>query len=104
MTDDHPGSYGDTFAEVYDAWYHDISDVAANVATVLEVAAGGRVLELGVGTGRIAIPLSLAGAHVVGIDASQAMLKLCRAKPGSEDVSLVCADMAETPVTGPFGV
>lgn len=104
MAEDHPSSYGDTFVDVYDSWYQNISDIDANVSTVLEVAAGREVLELGVGTGRIALPLVLAGASVTGLDASRAMLARCRAKPGSEKLRLVCADMADTPVNGPFGV
>jgi 16S rRNA A1518/A1519 N6-dimethyltransferase RsmA/KsgA/DIM1 with predicted DNA glycosylase/AP lyase activity len=50
--------YGDVFADVYDAWYHDLDDVDAVVSFVSSFAKSNRVLELGVGTGRLAIPLS----------------------------------------------
>ena len=49
-------TYGDAFADVYDDWYDDVSDVDATVRLVSRLAGGGTVLELGVGTGRLAIP------------------------------------------------
>jgi len=54
-------SYGDAMADVYDEWYADLDDVDATVSLVAGLAAGGPVLELGVGTGRIAAPLAVAG-------------------------------------------
>ena len=96
MPDDYgPATYGDAFADVYDDWYHDVSDVDATVAAVGRLAAGGAVLELGVGTGRLALPLAAAGVPVVGIDASQAMLDLLAAKAGADMVTSVLADMAD---------
>jgi SAM-dependent methyltransferase len=99
-------SYGRGFADVYDEWYADVSDVDATVAFVgrLAAAGNGRVLELGVGTGRLAIPLAAAGAVVTGIDASPEMLARLRAKPGAAAVTAVLGDMAEVAVTGPFAV
>jgi len=73
------GSYGRSFADVYDAWYSDVSDVVATVTHVRELSRNGRILELGVGTGRIALPLADAGLDVVGIDASGEMLDVLRA-------------------------
>jgi len=93
-----PQSYGDGFADVYDDWYQDVSDVAATVAGVRRLASGGPILELGVGTGRLAIPLAEAGESVVGIDASAAMLQRLTAKPGGAKVMCVEADMADLPV------
>jgi len=85
MTD--PRSYGDTFADVYDDWYADLSPTAPFVASVLRLlgdapptANSGRVLELGVGTGRLALPLATAGVAVTGLDASAAMLQQLAAK------------------------
>jgi ubiquinone/menaquinone biosynthesis C-methylase UbiE len=100
-------SYGDGFADVYDDWYAEVSDVAGTVARVTELAndAGGRrVLELGVGTGRLALPLAATGLEVTGIDASEEMLQRLRAKPGSEGVQAVLGDMATLPVDGTFAV
>ena len=55
-------SYGDGFADVYDEWYADVTDVDATVMRMVELAGpGGRVLELGVGTGRLAVPIAHAG-------------------------------------------
>ncbi len=101
---DGPGAYGDAFADVYDDWYRDVSDVEATVAALLQLAGGRPLLELGVGTGRIAIPLGEAGASVHGVDASAAMLRAMAAKPGAERVTVTLADMARLPLVGPFGL
>ena len=89
-----PTSYGEAFADVYDDWYERVSDVGATVARVRALAGGGPVLELGVGTGRLALPLADAGVETWGVDASGAMLAHLRAKPGAERVRVVQADMA----------
>lgn len=69
-----PSTYGRSFADVYDDWYGTSFDTAAAVDALLGLAHGGPVLELGVGTGRLAIPLADTGLRVVGIDASGEML------------------------------
>lgn len=101
---DHPAAYGDAFADVYDDWYSSISDVDKTVETVFKLANGGSVLELGVGTGRLAIPLSQRGANICGVDASAAMLEVLSSKPGALGVRTVRADMAALPMIGPFAV
>lgn len=99
-------TYGERFADVYDAWYGDVTDTEACVAAVAELAreaAAGRrprVLELGVGTGRIALPLAAAGIDVTGVDASPAMLDALGAKPGGDSVTTVLGDMADPPLVG----
>jgi SAM-dependent methyltransferase len=98
------GSYGRSFADVYDAWYDDISDVAATVAHVHELSKRGRVLELGVGTGRIALPLVSAGLEVVGIDASEEMLDALRTKDAAKRVHAVLGDMADLPFASTFSL
>lgn len=97
-----PEAYGDAFADVYDEWYADVTDVSATVAFLADRArrtAPLPVLELGVGTGRLALPLSSALAPddvaVRGLDASAAMLDRLRAKPGAAAIEVVVADMAE---------
>lgn len=94
-----PNTYGDGFADVYDGWYHDVTDVDATVARVVALAAsgpaGGPVLELGAGSGRLALPLAEAGLDVWAIDASDAMLDRLRAKPGGDRVHTVVGDMAD---------
>jgi SAM-dependent methyltransferase len=90
-----PAAYGDAIADVYDDWYADISDVAGTVATVAELADGGPVLELGIGTGRLAVPLIEAGVDVHGVDASVAMVDRLRTKPGGEDIPVLVGDFSE---------
>lgn len=100
--EDH--SYGDAFADVYDEWYADVTDVAATVALLAELAGQGSVLELGVGTGRLAIPLALTGLEVHGVDASGAMLDRLAAKPGGDAVRVHLGDMVDDLPPGPFSL
>ena len=97
-------SYGEGFADVYDDWYASITDVEASVATLTALAKGGRVLELGVGTGRLAIPLTAEGLEVSGVDISPAMLQRLQAKPGGEAVHVSLGDMADDLPPGPFAL
>ena len=105
-----PSTYGDAFADVYDDWYADVSDVDATVAAITELAGDGAVLELGVGTGRLALPLAANGVDVVGVDASSAMLDLLAEKPDADTVQAVLADMGDLDATpgvaaaGPYRV
>jgi SAM-dependent methyltransferase len=99
-----PSTYGQRFADVYDDWYGDITDGAACVerlAALVEEAGGGAVLELGVGTGRLALPLAERGIEVHGIDASAAMLDRLRDKPGGGAVHLTEGDMADLALVDP---
>jgi SAM-dependent methyltransferase len=71
------GSPYDAIAGFYDAWSRSVTeDVSFYVEEALE--AGGPVVELGVGTGRIAVPVALAGVRVIGVDSSPGMLEVCR--------------------------
>ena len=89
-------SYGDGFADVYDEWYADVTDVDATVTLVDELAGDAkRVLELGVGTGRLAIPMARRGLHVTGIDSSAAMLDRLAAHPDATSVTAICGDMVD---------
>ncbi len=94
----HPSTYGEAFADVYDDWYSDVTDTAACVATVARLAGDGPVLELGAGTGRLALPLAAAGVEVWALDAARGMLSALRAKPGGGAVRLVLGDMARPPL------
>ncbi len=71
---------------------------------LVEIARSGRALELGVGTGRIALPLAQRGVPVHGIDLSKAMVARLRAKPGGEDIGVTIGDFATTTVDGTFSV
>jgi SAM-dependent methyltransferase len=98
-------TYGDRIADVYDQWYGDVSDVAATVEAVAALAGGGPVLELGVGTGRLAVPLAQRGLEVHGVDASPAMLERLAAKASAAGVPVHASrgDFAEVDVEVPGG-
>jgi len=71
---------------------------------LVELAGSGSALELGIGTGRIALPLSKRGVPVHGIELSKAMAARLRAKPGGEDIGVTIGDFATTTVDGTFSV
>jgi SAM-dependent methyltransferase len=76
----------DPIARLYDAWSTGvIEDISFYVDEAL--ASGGPVVELGVGTGRIAIPTAMAGVHVIGVDSSAEMLAVCAEAAGAAGVS-----------------
>jgi SAM-dependent methyltransferase len=68
------------------------------------LAGGGAALELGIGTGRIALPLADRGVRVHGIDLSEAMVAQLRAKTGSEEIGVTIGDFATTRVEGTFSL
>jgi SAM-dependent methyltransferase len=71
--------------------------------TLLEQLAGdGPVLELGIGTGRIALPLAARGVRVDGIDISPAMVAQMRTKPGGDKITVTVGDFADVPVSGSY--
>jgi SAM-dependent methyltransferase len=101
-----PGQYGASFADVYDDWYSEPSPSTTiqTVATLAALAGSGPVLELGVGTGRLAVPLAARGLEVWGIDSSPEMLTVLATKPGAEAVHVECRDMAAQLPAGPFSL
>jgi SAM-dependent methyltransferase len=74
------------------------------VDMLAELAGSGRALELGIGTGRIALPLAARGVPVSGIDASQKMVEKMREKPGGRDIKVVIGDHATASVEGEFSL
>lgn len=91
-----PDTYGNAFADVYDAWYGDLGDLDAVLDAITAAAPDdSAILELGVGTGRVAIPLAGRGFEVVGVDASAAMVDQLERKPGGGDVETHVVDMRE---------
>lgn len=93
-----PSTYGDSFADVYDDWYGTAAaarDASAAVEFLGSMAGTGPVLELGVGTGRMSLPLAARGLDVRGVDASAQMLRRLRAKPGAAAMRITLGDMAE---------
>jgi SAM-dependent methyltransferase len=89
-----PAAYGEAMADVYDDWYAEVSDVEGTVARLAALAGDGPVLELGIGTGRLALPLAAAGVEVHGIDASPAMVERMHAKPGADAIRTTVGDFA----------
>lgn len=94
MTAD-PERYGRSFADVYDEWYASTPADGLVAFVTARAAAGAAVLELGVGTGRLALPLAAAGYAVTGLDASSEMLERLAAKPGGGAVTPLLADAAD---------
>lgn len=89
-----PGEYGRNFADVYDEWYPggDEEAIVAFLSQLLPSRA--RILELGVGTGRVALPLAEAGFRVTGLDSSPEMLETLTRKDPSGSVEQIRADAA----------
>ena len=94
--------YGERWAAVYDEIFPAFADQEDCVATLAELASGGRVLELAIGTGRVALPLLERGVQLEGLDVSEAMVARLRAKPGGEQVRVTMGDLADVPVEGRF--
>jgi SAM-dependent methyltransferase len=95
-------SYGSLIADRYDDIYGDVFDTDGAVELLTELAGGGRVLEFGVGTGRIAIPLAERSLEVWGMDGSTAMLDLLKTKPQGDKVETICGNFATATAPGPF--
>jgi SAM-dependent methyltransferase len=99
--------FGEHVAERYDADEDEMFDPAVVEPVVdflVELAGDGAALELGIGTGRVAIPLAQRGTRVHGIDLSEAMVARLRAKPGAERIGVTIGDFATTTVEGAFSV
>jgi len=95
-------TYGDRIADTYDRLTATMPDPLDCLDRLAELAGPGPALELGIGTGRIALPLAARGVEVQGIDASAAMVARLRAKPGGDAVPVTMGDFADLPVEGGF--
>ncbi len=103
------GYFGERVAARYDesgeiSEMFEPSVVDPVVDLLVELAGGGQALELGIGTGRIALPLAQRGVPVHGIELSKAMAARLRAKPGGSDIGVTIGDFATTTVGGTFSV
>lgn len=99
--------FGERVARRYDESVGEMFEPAVIETTVdflAELAGGGPVLELGIGTGRIALPLAARGVRVHGIDLSEAMVGQLRAKPGGDEIGVTIGDFATTRVEGTFSL
>ena len=105
--DELPNHFDEDVAATYDEDSGEMFEAAILEPTVdflAALAGDGRALELGVGTGRVALPLSQRGVAVEGIELSEAMARRLRAKPGGDAVGVTIGDFATTEVAGPFSL
>src|ERR671912_3015027 len=99
--------FGEAVAASYDDDSADLFQPAAVdpvVDFLADLAGDGAALELGIGTGRIALPLARHGVPVHGIDLSEAMVARLRAKPGADEIGVTIGDFATARVEGTFSV
>ena len=92
MAEYDTSQYGECWADAYDEFYAGRADQEACVEFLREAAGGGCALELGIGTGRVAIPLAGRGVPVAGIEASPSMIAKLREKPGGGAIAVHQAD------------
>jgi SAM-dependent methyltransferase len=105
--DDDDGYFGERVAARYDessAEMFDPAVVEPVVDVLAELAGNGGALELGIGTGRVALPLARRGVPVHGIELSKAMVAQLRAKPGGDDIGVTIGDFATATVDATFSV
>ncbi len=95
-------TYDEACAEVYDQWFGAAEEAAVDF--LAELAGTGRVLELGIGSGLLALPLAARGVDLAGIELSPAMLARLRAKPGGAAIPVTLGDMADVAVDGDFAL
>lgn len=95
-------TYGERIAGIYDQLYSEIDPEMVDALVAL--CHGGRALELGIGTGRIALPLMQQGVIVHGIDASTAMVARLRAKPAGDQIPVTMGNFADVPVEGQYSL
>jgi SAM-dependent methyltransferase len=98
MDNKNYATYGEKIAEIYDEWFavpEDAEDAASFLSELVGSGVAAKTLELGIGTGRIALPLAQTGIEVHGIDASKAMVKKLRDKPGGGDIPVSISNFAD---------
>src|SRR5258708_2278237 len=97
-------SYGESIADLYDRMYPAQQSYAPMIDVLLGLSEGRSALELGVGTGRIALELAARGVDVHGVDISPAMLRRLQEKPGADKLQTTRADMSQLALGRCFGV
>lgn len=100
MTDYSDETYGERVADVYDDWFPSHDPDAVEFLTTL--ATNGKALELGIGTGRVALPLSAQNIEVQGVDSADSMIARLREKPGADKIVVTKGNFADVPVDGQF--
>ena len=96
--------FGDRMADFYDELPTHPPDADAAARCLADLADGGPALELGIGTGRLALPVAGHGVAVSGIDASAAMVAKLREKPGGDQIPVAIGDFADVGVDGRFSL
>ena len=107
MDNPNAATYGDRFAEIYDDVHAHLSKpevVDPMVDVLAELAGDGAALELGIGTGRVALPLARRGVQVHGLDASEAMVAKMREKPGGESIPVTFGDFQQLGAERPWSL
>jgi SAM-dependent methyltransferase len=102
MDDYSAETYGERIADIYDSWYAAYDPHCIDV--LADLARGGPALELGIGTGRIALPLRQRGIAVHGVDASPAMVAKLRAKSGGHAIPVTMGSFSDFTVDGRFAL
>lgn len=95
-------TYGARISGVYDELYSEFDMKCIDI--LADLAKGGPALELGIGTGRIALPLQQKGVEVHGIDASDSMIERLRAKPGGQNIPVAIGDFSKVAIEGRFSL
>jgi SAM-dependent methyltransferase len=95
-------AYGRRWADIYDEFYDSFPDETHCIEILAALAGRGPVLELGIGTGRVALPLARRGVEVHGIEISPEMIARLRAKPGSERIVVYMGNFADVAVTNDY--
>ncbi|WP_169981620.1 class I SAM-dependent methyltransferase [Microbispora sp. H10836] len=96
-------AYGRTIADIYDEMVVHVPTGPA-VEQVFRLARGGPVLEFGIGTGRLALPIAARGLTVAGVDGSPDMVAVLRGKPGGDRIPVTVGDFSEVSVEGRFAL
>jgi SAM-dependent methyltransferase len=102
-------SYGDAIADVYDELFgpdgfemYGDTETGDTVDFLAALAPGGSALEIGAGTGRVALALAGRGVEVTAVEVSAEMVRRLRAKPGGAALPLLHGDFLTVPLTGGF--
>jgi SAM-dependent methyltransferase len=102
MTEYSASTYGDQIVDVYDALFGDYDSSA--ITLLADLAGDGPALELGIGTGRLALPLAERGVAVQGIDASAAMIEKLRTKLGGASIRVAVGDFSNVALEERFSL
>src|SRR5258705_4523012 len=95
-------TYGEHVAEVYDDWFPEFDP--DSIAMLARLAGEGKALELGIGTGRIALPMAERNVAVQGLDAAASMVRCLKAKPGGDNIPVHIGNFADVAVEGEFSL